>query len=179
MGATAQGGLVTKAYKSSQVHPQASKFTDTIQNPFHSDVAAIVDPLGEKRKAGTLTYQDALTGSAALEERITKFDTDKKAFAGAGTHQGIVAGQADETLNPIIAAWRKTFADDLARLKPADQLLSDVALNPDGTPKDTRQFPKASGPNGQRRQQVSPSSILGGFNNAKPAKVRKETLLGY
>lgn len=101
-----------------QVHPDANTFVNSIQNPFQAQVASIVDPLGALRTAGTLTYAEAQQGSTDLENAISSFTSTSQTFAGLGSGQKTVVTQANQTLAPIIASWRATFANDLATLTP-------------------------------------------------------------
>jgi len=149
-----------------------SLWVQNYQDPFHKRVAAIVDPLGEKRSAGTLTYDEVTKAQSRLEEEIAGLQKDATSFAGlSGTHKTVV-DKAQQTLDPIIQSWRDTFTKDLAGLpKPPD-----APAGPSPEAPDRQTILGAAAP--QKRQALPPSTILGGAamkSNLRPAK----TLLGY
>ena len=96
----------------------ADAFRTNYQDPFHKDVAGILDPLTAAREAGTLTFDQVSTAEQAFEDRLSKFSFDADAFAVKGGEQGNVVAQARETLDPIIAQWRAGFKRDRTELGP-------------------------------------------------------------
>ncbi len=113
-------GVAAAYWIKGQAHWKANTFVKESQDPLQKRVAAIVDPLGEKRKAGTLTYADVQAGQAALEDELSSFEGARDAFSAKGGDQSQVVTNSRKTLDPIMAAWRQTFADDVTRLKPPD-----------------------------------------------------------
>jgi hypothetical protein len=122
--ATLGGGYLGYKIATGQAHRKANTFVDTLQNPFHKDIASILDPITKAREAGTLTYQQVLDAQTAFNKRLTAFEDEAFNFSLKGGDQERVYKQAlGETgnLTPIIASWKKSFSDDIAKLRPAEE----------------------------------------------------------
>lgn len=170
-------------------HPKANMFVQSIQNPFQRRVAAIVDPLGKLREAGTLTYAQAQEGQTKLETEIAAFQEQAKQFEGFGKeHAGVVA-KARETLNPIIESWRAPFAKDLATLTPPEPPPAPTPPPPENPPGLTsaEMLTQATGAAEQQRKRAlaargRESTILtgpSGLMAISGANTQRKTLLGY
>ncbi len=146
------------------------EWVTSYQDPFQRRIAAIVDPLGDKRKSKALTYEDVIKAQARLEEEISGFQKDAEAFKGIGAANAETIRRSFETLDPIIKSWRDTFSQDLAGLPKPVQDTTQVNL-----PDVSTILAKAAG---QKRKAAPQSTILGGAlqkTSRRPAK----TLLGY
>jgi len=168
----------------------AAKWNDfwvqTYQNPFHQRVARIVDPLGKKRDAGALTYAEVQRAQELLENEIAQLEQDQDFYEQLGGKAKDTITGSRKTLDPIIAAWRKTFADDLATLTPPEDNTpeppSEEAPTVDDVlpPGQTVLGQAAQAARQQRKRAMGKgrsSTFLGG-SQQKPA-LQRRTLLGY
>jgi hypothetical protein len=164
----------------------ADIFRQTYQDPLQRDVAAIVDPLGVKRKAGTLSYDEVVTAQTKLEERIAAFEKDATMFEGLGGSNKTVVSQARTTLygdplgkraksGSIIASWRDTFMRDLQVL-PKPPVTPGVAPPSEEAPTAATVLGGAPTPQRKRQPAERRTTILGGYGEGRQAR---KAALGY
>jgi len=165
-----------------QSRPYTNEFVQQVQNPFQARVSAIVDPLGEKRTAGTLTYDEVIKAQEKLEEEISLFTEESTVYGKLGSSQALAVSQAQTTLNPIFETWRNTFKDDLSRLpKPPDPVkpppVPETAPSLDPVFAQKQALARADQEMKRTRSGGRRSTILGGAVNNRPEK-RQPTILG-
>jgi hypothetical protein len=155
----------------------ADIFRTTYQDPLRKRVAGIVDPLGKKRDAGTLTYDEVVKGQTELEAAIAEFEKDSKLFEGLGGANATVVKKARTTLDPIIATWRNTFAQDLAKL-PKPEVKPEIPAPSEEAPTKETILGGLATPQKKRKPADPPRrTVLGGMYGEGRQKPR--TLLGY
>jgi len=160
---------------------QKKEFVSTYQDPFHKDVAGIVDPLVSKRDSGTLTYEEAFTAQQTLEDRISRFEFDADQYAVGGNDQATAVAGARQTLNPIIANWRNVLKADVDRLGPKLNLAAPPTLENilAGSGKTPTGQAKAAADAVKKKKGGYTSTILTGYKPTIGSKPRPKTVTGY